>query len=104
MTRTTNRILRFLADETPELPAPLDILRSSVYWLDWLLSFYEKVIKVKADVAASIRLTSATFHRKVCLGWCVARLSRAPLNAFILTLDSLAKHLTIELGTKRNAV
>ena len=28
----------------------------------------------------------------------------APKGAFILTLDSLASHFTIERGTKRNAV
>jgi len=28
----------------------------------------------------------------------------APQGSFILTLDSLATHFTIELGTKRNAV
>ncbi len=52
--------------------------------------FYEKVIKVKADVAAVGDLGS-------CQG-------RRQKGAFTLTLDSSPSHFIIELGTKRNAV
>src|SRR6516162_5121605 len=60
--------------------------------------FYEKVIKVKADVAAFLIF----FPTSRELRWC-GELSRAPFLAFILTLDSSPHHFIIERGTKRNA-
>ena len=82
--------------------------------------FYEKVIKVKADAAALLMFDDPQ-HPPSCLSssetllifFCVAQTSAGALRgcqgrrrmaAFILTLDSLATHFTIELGTKRNAV
>ena len=63
------------------------------------IPFYEKVIKVKADVAA--------FHIFFYIAGSSglrAELSRALLRAmFILTLDSSARNFIIERGTKRNA-
>jgi len=63
--------------------------------------FYEKVIKVKADVAALPILFSdiddaASGGVESCQG--------RRFLAFILTLDRSPRHFIIELGTKRNAV
>jgi len=65
------------------------------------MCFYEKVIKVKADVAAVLN----SFPSCINLRWRLGELSRAsPKGTFILTLVSSPSHFTIELGTKRNAV
>ncbi len=64
--------------------------------------FYEKVIKVKADVAALLDLFS-----DVSIGTSDGDLRGSqgrPEGAFVLTLGSPVSHFTIELGTKRNAV
>src|SRR5580700_6170738 len=37
MTRTTNSVLRFLADERPELPARLEILRCFSHLAGWII-------------------------------------------------------------------
>ena len=65
------------------------------------MRFYEKVIKVKADVAALLIFFSdiAVTSR---VAWRVVK--GAVFLAFILTLDSSPCHFIIELGTKRNAV
>jgi hypothetical protein len=66
------------------------------------MCFYEKVIKVKADVAALLNLFSDDGIGRPMVT-CGA-VKGALKGAFILTLDSSASHFTIELGTKRNAV
>jgi len=66
------------------------------------MCFYEKVIKVKADVAAILNLFSDVRHRRPMVIY--GAVKGAPNGAFILTLDSPVNHFTIELGTKRNAV
>ena len=64
--------------------------------------FYEKVINVKADVAALLNFFS---DPHIDVRWSFPGLSRPRRRAaFILTLDSPASYFTIELGTKRNAV
>ena len=64
--------------------------------------FYEKVIKVKADVAALLIISFSDIA--ATSKWC-GELSRAPFFlALILTLDSFPLHFIIERGTKRNAV
>jgi hypothetical protein len=65
------------------------------------LRFYEKVIKVKADVAALLIFfpdidDAASGGVENCQG--------RRFLAFILTLDGSPRHFIIELGTKRNAV
>src|SRR5580765_4719326 len=66
------------------------------------LRFYEKVIKVKADVAALLILffpdidDAASGGVENCLG--------RRFLAFISTLDSSPRDFIIERGTKRNAV
>jgi hypothetical protein len=65
------------------------------------MRFYEKVIKVKADVAALL-----IFFSDVAASSQVAwrAVKGAFFWAFILTLDSSPCHFIIERGTKRNAV
>jgi hypothetical protein len=65
------------------------------------MRFYEKVIKVKADVAARL-----IFFSDVAASSQVAwrAVKGALFLAFILTLDSSPRHFIIERGTKRNAV
>jgi hypothetical protein len=67
-----------------------------------LLRFYEKVIKVKADVAALLILFSptSTTLRPGGVESCQGR----RFLAFISTLDGSPRHFIIERGTKRNAV
>ncbi len=65
--------------------------------------FYEKVIKVKGDVAALLNLFSDVSHRHPMVT-CGAGQGRRRRAAFILTLDRPASYFTIEFGTKRNAV
>ena len=65
------------------------------------LHFYEKVIKVKADVAALLIVFSdiddaASGGVESCPG--------RRFLAFISTLDRSPRHFIIERGTKRNAV
>ena len=62
--------------------------------------FYEKVIKVKADVAAS----PFFLRHRGNLPRGKERCQGRRFLAFILTLDSSPRHFMIELGTKRNAV
>jgi len=64
--------------------------------------FYEKVIKVKADVAALHIFFSPTslMLRPGGVESCQGR----RWLAFISTLDSSPRHFIIERGTKRNAV
>jgi hypothetical protein len=64
--------------------------------------FYEKVIKVKADVAALLDLFSDVSIDGPMVTY--GAVKGAPKGAFILTLYSPLNHFTIELGTKRNAV
>ena len=59
------------------------------------MHFYEKVIKVKADVAAFLGCT-------VLLSEVVARVVKGVRRTFILTLDNPRHHATLEIGTKRN--
>ena len=63
--------------------------------------FYEKVIKVKADVAA-LHIFSPT-STTLCPRGVESGQGRRFL-AFILTLDRSPRHYIIEPGTKRNAV
>ncbi len=54
--------------------------------------FYEKVIKVKADVAAYLRLIAFHLHNPPVVTW--GAVKGAPeQGAFILTLDSSPRHL-----------
>ena len=59
-----------------------------------VMAFYEKVIKVKADVAAFL-INCFPFHRSICkpsggdVGNCQGRPRQ---GAFILTLDSSPRH------------
>jgi hypothetical protein len=65
------------------------------------LHFYEKVIKVKAEVAAlHIFFSDINDAASGGVESCQGRRSLA----FILTLDSSPLHFKIERGTKRNAV
>ena len=65
--------------------------------------FYEKVIKVKADVAALLMFDLRHIStEKFALG--SLRSDDWQLGRPIASLDSLATHSTIERGTKRNAV
>jgi hypothetical protein len=61
---------------------------------------YEKVIKVKADVAALLIFVSPRGKLPGGVENCQGR----RFLAFILTLDSSPRHFIIERGTKRNAV
>ena len=65
--------------------------------------FYEKVIKVKADVAAVLKLffSSCIGPPAGDLGSCQGR---RRMGAFILTLDSSPSHLQSSSERKRNAV
>ena len=63
--------------------------------------FYEKVIKVKADVAA---LLINCFPSASPSGGDVGSCQGRPAGTFIWTLDSSPRHFKLELGTKRNAV
>ena len=65
------------------------------------LRFYEKVIKVKADVAA-LHIFFCDIDDAASGG--VESCQGRRFLAFILTLDRSARHFIIELGTKRNAV
>ena len=65
------------------------------------LHFYEKVIKVKADVAALL-IVFSDINDAASGG--VERCQGRRFWAFILTLDSSPRHFIIERGTKRNAV
>jgi hypothetical protein len=65
------------------------------------MAFYEKVIKVKADVAALLIFFSDI---AVSSPGGVESCQGRRFLAFILTLDSSPRHFIIELGTKRNAV
>ena len=57
-----------------------------------MVGLYEKVIKVKADVAAfRIKLHSELAASAV----------KGVRRTFILTLDSARRHETLEMGTKR---
>ena len=60
-----------------------------------IVGFYEKVIKVKADVAAFLGCT-------VLLSEVVASVVKGVRRTFILTLDNARHHATLEIGTKRN--
>src|SRR5207302_3911343 len=64
------------------------------------MRFYEKVIKVKADVAA----LHIFFRRRCKIPGGVESCQGRRFLAFILTLDSSPRHFIIERGTKRNAV
>jgi hypothetical protein len=64
--------------------------------------FYEKVIKVKADVAA-VHIVFSSDIDDAASGGVESCQGRRSL-AFILTLDSSPRHFIIERGTKRNAV
>ena len=66
-------------------------------------AFYEKVIKVKADVAALLSLIVFHLHNPPVVTWGAVKGAREQ-GAFILTLDSSPRHFILELGTKRNAV
>jgi hypothetical protein len=74
-------------------------LHSSIY----TLAFYEKVIKVKADVAAFLSLIVFHLHNPPVVTWGAVKGAREQ-GAFILTLDRSPRHFILELGTKRNAV
>jgi len=65
------------------------------------LHFYEKVIKVKADVAA-LHIFFSDIDDAASDG--VESCQGRRFGAFISTLDSSPRHFKIELGTKRNAV
>ena len=70
---------------------------------DWVFEdegFYEKVIKVKADVAALLIFLRHRGNLRRGMESCQGR----RFLAFISTLDSSPCHFIIELGTKRNAV
>ena len=57
-----------------------------------VMAFYEKVIKVKADVAAYLRLIAFHLHNPPVVTW--GAVKGAPeQGAFILTLDSSPRHL-----------
>ena len=62
------------------------------------MRFYEKVIKVKADVAAFL-----IFFRHHGNSGGVESCQLRRFLAFILTLDNSPHHFIIERGTKRNA-
>ena len=66
------------------------------------LRFYEKVIKVKADVAALLILFFPHIDDAASGG--VENCQGRRFLAFISTLDSLPRDFIIERGTKRNAV
>jgi hypothetical protein len=66
-------------------------------------AFYEKVIKVKADVAAFLSLIVFHLHNPPVVTWGAVKGAREQ-GAFILTLDRSPRHFILELGTKRNAV
>ena len=66
-----------------------------------LLHFYEKVIKVKADVAA-LHIFFSDIDAAASGG--VESCQGRRCWAFILTLDRSPRHYKIERGTKRNAV
>ena len=63
------------------------------------MSFYEKVIKVKADVAAVLNYFFFELHRPPVgeVGSCQGR---RRMGAFILTLDSSPPHL--QLSSERS--
>jgi len=65
------------------------------------LRFYEKVIKVKADVAA-LHICFSDIDDAASGG--VESCQGRRVLAFISTLDSSPRHFLIERGTKRNAV
>ena len=65
------------------------------------MRFYEKVIKVKADVAAS-PFVFADIAMNLPSG--VESCQGRRFLAFILTLDGSPRQFIIERGTKRNAV
>src|SRR6516225_10005288 len=64
------------------------------------MRFYEKVIKVKADVAARLIFSPMLRQAPRDVESCQGRL----FWAFILTLDSSPRPFIIERGTKRKAV
>jgi hypothetical protein len=65
------------------------------------LHFYEKVIKVKADVAA-LHIFPSDINDAALGG--VESCQGRPFLAFISTLDRSPRHYIIERRTKRNAV
>ena len=65
------------------------------------LHFYEKVIKVKTDVAA-LHIVFSEINDAASGG--VESCQGRRCWAFILTLDRSPRHFIIERGTKRNAV
>jgi hypothetical protein len=70
-------------------------------WRKIPLHFYEKVLKVKADVAAlHIFFSQINDTASGGVESCQGRRSLA----FILTLDRSPRHFILERGTKRNAV
>ena len=73
----------------------------SAKWPTLKTCFYEKVIKVKADVAA-LHIFFSDIVDAAC-GGVESRQGRRYL-AFISTLDRSPRHFIIERGTKRNAV
>jgi hypothetical protein len=63
--------------------------------------FYEKVVRVKADLAALLEQFFSETHKPPVVTW---EAVKGAVGAFILTLDSFPSHFIIELGTKRRAV